>query len=88
MERRVGAVVDDGAVGRRGLALGIGGGDHDAGRAYLALDVAVLVEAPVDEVLVVRDGDVARDHHAPLPADLGTGHRIVVLPEDGVVLLV
>ena len=57
-------------------------------RADLALDVAVLVEAPVDEVLVVRDGDVEGEHEPARPAHLGSDLGVDVLPEDGVVLLV
>jgi hypothetical protein len=49
--RRVRAALDERA--KRRLAVGERGGDHDPGRPHLTLDVAVLVEAPVDEVLVV-----------------------------------
>ena len=88
VERRVRPVVDDGA-GARGLGpLGVRRGHHDPGGAHLALDVAVLVEAPVDEVLVVGHRDVAGDDHAAHPADLGAGLAVDVLPEDRVVLLV
>src|SRR5262245_52101989 len=68
--RRVRLTVDDGAVGR-GFSLGQGGRDYDAGRPYLALDVAVLIEAPVDEILVVGDGHVERNHHTPHATHLG-----------------
>ena len=88
VERRVRPVVHDGA-GARGLGpLGVRRGHHDPGGAHLALDVAVLVEAPVDEVLVVGHRDVAGDDHAAHPADLGAGVAVDVLPEDRVVLLV
>ena len=88
VERRVSAVVDDGAIRWRRLALRVRGRDHDPGRTHLALDVAVLVEPPVDEVLVVRDGHVAGDNHSPLAAHLGAGHQIDVLPEHRVVFFV
>ena len=87
MERRVRALVDERAVGRL-LALREVRRDHDPGRAHLALDVAVLVEPPVDEVLVVGDGDVERQHEPALAPRLGAVHRVDVLPEDRVVLLV
>src|SRR4029079_9212030 len=88
VERRVRPVVHDGA-GARGIgSLGVLRGHHDPGGAYLALDVAVLVEAPVHEVLVVGHGDVAGDDHAAHPADLGAGFAVDMLPEDRVVLLV
>ena len=74
-------------VGRL-LAFGEVGGDHDAGGPHLALDVAVLVEAPVDEVLVVRHGRVEGEDQPPAPAHLRPGDLVHVLPEDGVVLLV
>ena len=51
-----------GAGGRSSVALGERRGDHDPGGAHLALDVAVLVEAPIDQVLVVGHGGVAGDH--------------------------
>ena len=63
-------------------------GHHDPGRAHLALDVAVLVEAPVDEVLVVGHGGVEGDDEPARPADLGAGLLVDVLPQDAVVLLV
>ncbi len=87
MERRVGALVDERAV-RRLLALGEVGRDHDPGRAHLALDVAVLVQPPVHEVLVVRDRDVEREHEPARAADLGADLRVDVLPQHRVVLLV
>jgi hypothetical protein len=87
VERRVGALVDQRAVGRPG-ALGEVGGDHDPGRPHVALDVAVLVEAPVDEVLVVGDRHVEGDDEPSCTAGLGAGLGVDVLPEDGVVLLV
>ncbi len=87
VERRVGALVDQCPV--RGLAaFGEGRGDHDPGGADLALDAAVLVEAPVDEVLVVGHGDVEGDHEAPRAPHLRAGPLVHVLPTDAVVLLV
>ena len=86
MHRSVGALVDERPVGRL-LALGKAGGDHDAGRAHLAFDARVLVEAPVDEVLVVGDRGVERDDEPARAAHLRAGNRIDVLPQDGVVLL-
>ena len=68
--------------------LGVRRGHHDPGGPDLALDVAVLVEAPVDEVLVVGHRDMAGDDHAAHPADLSAGLAVDVLPEDRVVLLV
>ena len=62
--------------------------DHDPGRPHVALDRAVLVEAPVHEVLVVRDGHVDRDHQPARAPDLGALDVIDVLPEHAVVLLV
>jgi hypothetical protein len=64
VKRRVGALVDQ-CPGGRLLAVREVRGDHDAGRAHLALDAAVLVEPPVDEVLVVGHGDVERHHQPP-----------------------
>ena len=87
VERRVGALVDHRAV-RGGLALGQVADDHDPGRAHVALDRAVLVEPPVDEVLVVGDGDVDGDHEPARAADLGALDVVDVLPQHAVVLLV
>ena len=87
VERGVGALVDERAV-RRLLPLGEVRGDHDPGRADLALDVAVLVEAPVDEVLVVRHGDVEGQDEPARAAHLRAVLGVDVLPQDGVVLLV
>ena len=87
VERGVGPVVDERAVGRL-VPLGEVRRDHDPGGADLALDVAVLVEAPVDEVLVVRHGDVEGEDEPARAADLRPVLRVDVLPEDGVVLLV
>jgi len=61
-------------------------GDHDAGRAHLALDVAVLVEPPVHEVLVVGHGDVERHDQAPGPPDLAAEGVVHVLPQHPAVL--
>src|SRR5205814_9742215 len=82
------AMVHQGPVG--GAAAGRGGvrGDQDAGRADLAFDVAVLVEPPVHEVLVVGHGDVEGNHQAPGPPDLDAGPLVDVLPADAAVLLV
>ena len=89
MVRGVGALVDHGPGARRIGALGVRGGDHDPGRPHLALDVAVLVEAPVDQVLVVGHGGVDGHHHPALPPHLGpTVDRVDVLPQHGVVFLV
>ena len=63
-------------------------GHHDAGGPDLALDVAVLIEPPVDQVLVVGDGDVERDRQPAHPAHLGAGVVVDVLPQHGVVFLV
>ena len=65
-----------------------GAGHHDPGGPHLALDRAVLVEAPVDEVLVVGHGGVEGDDHPPRPADLRAGLLVDVLPQHAVVLLV
>src|SRR3982750_4512409 len=69
--------------GLSGPIRGRGGLGHHAGVAPpvadLAPDRAVLVEPPVDEVLVVRDGDVAGDHHPPAAAHLGPDHPVDVL---------
>ena len=87
VERRVGAVVHQRAV-RRLLAGREVRGDHDPGRADLALDVAVLVEAPVDQVLVVRHGDVEGHHQPPGAAHLRAELVVHVLPQHAVVLFV
>ena len=71
VERRVRALVDERPV-RRLPALREVRRDHDPRRAHLALDGAVLVQAPVHEVLVVRDGDVEREHQ---PARGGAPRR-------------
>ena len=84
----VGALVHDRAVRRAGLPLRQRRGDHDAGGAHLALDVAVLVEPPVDEVLVVGHGRVHGDHEPAHPPHLGPVVGVDVLPQHEVVLLV
>jgi len=56
--------------------------------ARTSLDVPVLVEAPVDEVLVVGHCDVRRDHQPARAAHLGPCLGVDVLPQDRVVLLV
>jgi len=63
-------------------------GHHDAGGPNLALDVAVLIEPPIHEVLVVGHGHVRGDDHAAHPADLGPAVLVHVLPQHGVVLFV
>jgi hypothetical protein len=87
MERGICSLVDERAV-RRLLALREVRRDHDPGRPDLALDATVLVEAPVDEVLIVGDGDVERHYEPSGPAHLGAVQVVHVLPEDRVVLLV
>src|SRR5207247_3273625 len=88
VERRVEALVHQRPVGGAAARRAGMRGDQDAGRADLALDVAVLVEPPVHEVLVVRHGDVEGDHEAPGPPDLDAGPLVHVLPADPAVLLV
>ena len=63
-------------------------GDHDAGGPDLALDVAVLIQPPVDQVLVVGDRHVERQRQPPHPAHLGARVVVDVLPQHGVVLFV
>ncbi len=87
VEGRVGALIDQRPVGRL-AALGEVRGNHDAGGLHLAFDTPVLVEAPVHQVLVVRDGHVKRDHQPPRSPDLRAGGRIHVLPQDPVIFLV
>ena len=87
MERRVGALVDERAVGIR-LTGHQRRGDHDARGPDLALDVAVLIEPPVHQVLVVGDGDVERQRQPAHPPHLGADVVVDVLPQHGVVLLV
>ena len=65
--------VDLGAV-RRLLPDRVLRGHHDPGGPHLALDVPVLVEAPVDDVVVVRDDGVERDDEAPHPPHLRARH--------------
>ena len=86
VKRRVRALVDHGPVRRR--AVGERRGHHDPGGADLALDVPVLVKAPVHEVLVVRDGRVERDDEPAHPPRLRAGALVDVLPQHPVVLLV
>ena len=88
VERRIRPRVDHRAVGRGVAVVLQRRGDHQAGRADLALDVAVLVEPPVDQVLVVRHRRVHRDDHPTHPAHLRPGVGVHVLPQHGVVLLV
>ena len=86
MEWCVGAFINKGAVWVR-LSRSHRRGHHDAGGPYLALDVAVLVQPPVDEVLVVGDGHV-RGHGEPAhPSHLGADVVIDVLPQHRVVFL-
>ena len=87
VERRIRAFVDQRAV-RMWLPRRERRGHHDAGGADLAFDVAVLVQPPVDQVLVVGDGDVERDRQPPHPAHLGADVVVDVLPQHGVVFLV
>ncbi|CAB4892011.1 unannotated protein [freshwater metagenome] len=87
MVRRIRAIVDQRAR-RMGAALLEVGDDHDAGGAHLALDVAVLIEAPVDEILVVGDGGVEADGETAHPTHLCPGVVIDVLPQHRIVFLV
>ena len=87
MERCIGAFVHQGAVRVRRAGCDRGG-HHDAGGAHLALDVAVLVEAPVDEVLVVGHGDMERHREPAHTANLGARVVIDMLPENRIVLFV
>src|SRR5215212_1119554 len=82
----VGPLVHERTVGRL-LALEVRG-HHDAGGANLALDVPVLIEAPVHQVLVVRDGRVEGDDEAARAAYFGACYLVHVLPQDSVVFLV
>ena len=60
----------------------------DAGQLGLELDGAVLIEVPVEAVIVVADGREERDDEAARAAHLeGVVAELVVLPEDAVVLL-
>ena len=66
-----------------------GRGLDDAGQLGLELDGAVLIEVPVEAVVVVADGREERDDEAARAAHLeGVVAELVVLPEDAVVLLV
>ena len=62
---------------------------EDAGHLHLELDRPVLVEVPVEAVLVVSDGGDERDDEPAGAADLGVAAAPVdVLPEEAEVLLV
>ncbi len=76
-------------AGPRGLAVGDAGHGHDARQLHLELDGSVLVQGPVEAVVVVRDRREARDDEPAAAPDLGAaGAGVHVLPEDRVVLLV
>ena len=62
---------------------------HDPGELHLRLDRPVLIQVPVEPVLVVPDGGDRRDHHPARASDLASGGApIQVLPQEPVVLLV
>src|SRR6202042_1092431 len=64
------------------------GCDHDPARPNLTFDTRVLIEAPVDEILVVGHGRVERDDQPTHPTYFRTGPVVDVLPEHSVVLFV
>ncbi len=72
------------------FAGGGGGGLHQAGGLGLELDGAVLVEVPVEGVVVVAEGGDEGNHQAAGAAALGgeVGEHIGVFPQKAVVLLV
>jgi hypothetical protein len=64
-------------------------GQDDAGQLRLELDSAVLIEVPVDRVLVVARGDDKRDNQPAAATSLGRiQHRVKVLPKQAEILLV
>jgi hypothetical protein len=64
-------------------------GGQDAGELDLQLQRAVLVEGPVEAVVVVAHGRDRRHDQPPPAPDLGAAaHQVVVLPADADVLLV
>ncbi len=63
-----------------------GGGLDDAGEFCLELDRAVLVQVPVEAVVVIADGREERDDEAPRAADLEQAvAEFVVLPGNSVI---
>src|SRR5439155_8403491 len=82
MVRRVETRRDALPVRRHGAGR-VPGGLKDPGELHLELQRAVLIEVPVEAVLVVADGRYRRDHEASAPTDLGVaGVHVDVLPED------
>lgn len=72
-----------------GLPVLDGAGGDDAGQLDLELDARVLVEVPVEAVVVVPGGGEERHDQPPGPPDLGVaGAEIGVLPADTGVFLV
>lgn len=83
------ARVDEGAPGRRGLAVVMVDDGDDAGGARLDGDAGGLVEDERKDVLVVGEGeDVLDDELAAAGDDGAAGAPVGVLPADAVVLLV
>ncbi len=72
-----------------GLAGRKGAGQDDAGQLHLELDAGVLVEVPVDRVLVVAHGDDERDHQSAAAAGLSRlPCGVEMLPQQAGVFLV
>ena len=72
-----------------GLARGQRAGQDDAGELHLELDGAVLVEVPVERVLVIARRDDERDDQPAAAAGLGRVQRgVEMLPQQAGVLLV